>query len=139
MAWVPKRSPQSKSDMPAPVSKPAGTKDKRKADRSRQDPGHPYSSTMPAPVIKPVKSKDKHEASRQSRQVKPAGAKKETREAGRISRQLSYHYRRFQDPCHPCSSTVPSKPPCKNLSPAETSELFRLFTLWWVGSQCPLR
>ena len=118
MAWVPKRSLQGKSTVPAPAAKPpktkklAETKDKRKTDRSRQDPGHSYSSIVPAPAIK------------------PAGTKEDTRRVGRRSWQFSYHYERFQNPCHPCSSLIPSKPPFKDLSPAKTSELFRLFMLW---------
>ena len=58
--------------------------------------------------------------------------------AGR-SRKYSSHHRRPRTAQHPCSSTVPSKPASRNLSPAETSDLFRLFTLWWTGSASPSR
>ena len=71
--------------------------------------------------------------------AKSARVKEDKCEAGRQSRQFSSHYRRLQMAHRPCSSVVPSKKASQNLSPAETSELFRLFTLWWTGSPGPMR
>ena len=66
--------------------------------------------------------------------AKPAGVKEDKQEVGRRSRQSSSHYRRPQAARHPYSSTIPSKLAPHNLSLAEISNLFRLFTLWWTGS-----
>ena len=71
--------------------------------------------------------------------AKLVGVKEDKCEAGRWSRQFSSHYRGLQMAHRPCSSTVPSKPASQSLTPAETSELFRLFTLWWTGSPYPSR
>ena len=71
--------------------------------------------------------------------VKPAGVREDKGEAGRRKQRFSCHYTRLQTAHRPCSSTVPSKPASRSLSPAETSELFRLFTLWWTDFQAPLR
>ena len=71
--------------------------------------------------------------------AKLVGVKEDKCEAGRWSQQFSSHYRGLQMAHRPCSSIVPSKPASQSLTPAETSELFRLFTLWWTGSPCPSR
>ena len=71
--------------------------------------------------------------------AKLVGVKEDKCKAGRWSRQFSSHYRGLQMAHRPCSSIVPSKPASQSLTPAETSELFRLFTLWWTGSPCPSR
>ena len=71
--------------------------------------------------------------------AKPAGIKEDKQEVGRRSRRSSSHYRRPQAAHCQRSSTIPSKLAPQNLSPVETSNLFRLFTLWWTGSPGPLR
>ena len=71
--------------------------------------------------------------------AKPAGVKEDKQEVGRRSRRYSSHFRRPQAVRRQCSSTIPSKLASHNLSPAETSNLFRLFTLWWTSPPGPLR